>query len=128
MLWMLVVPILLFLPYGVWTYEAPEDKQDVFAVKACPAFLTFVNVAYLAGATVELLCHCKPPEVMLIFTSCFISLVLFSESFEMNLFDFSKLFSLNGRRFSVQSVCVRKAKAVTMNSKKPQTKLWTQRL
>ncbi|XP_020560594.1 protein FAM187B [Oryzias latipes] len=63
MLWMLVVPILLFLPYGVWTYEAPEDKQDVFAVKACPAFLTFVNVAYLAGATVELLCHCKPPEV-----------------------------------------------------------------
>uniref|UniRef100_A0A3P9K7N6 Ig-like domain-containing protein n=1 Tax=Oryzias latipes TaxID=8090 RepID=A0A3P9K7N6_ORYLA len=63
MLWMLVVPILLFLPCGVWTYEAPEDKQDVFAVKACPAFLTFVNAAYLAGATVELLCHCKPPEV-----------------------------------------------------------------
>uniref|UniRef100_A0A8C7ZDJ4 Ig-like domain-containing protein n=1 Tax=Oryzias sinensis TaxID=183150 RepID=A0A8C7ZDJ4_9TELE len=57
------VPILLFLSCGVWTYEAPEDKQDVFAVKACPAFLTFVNAAYLAGATVELLCHCKPPEV-----------------------------------------------------------------
>uniref|UniRef100_A0A3B3C2S7 Family with sequence similarity 187 member A n=1 Tax=Oryzias melastigma TaxID=30732 RepID=A0A3B3C2S7_ORYME len=46
-----------------WPYEAPEDKQNVFANKACPAFLTFENAAYLAGVTVELPCHCKPQEV-----------------------------------------------------------------
>uniref|UniRef100_A0A3B4WMJ3 Family with sequence similarity 187 member B n=1 Tax=Seriola lalandi dorsalis TaxID=1841481 RepID=A0A3B4WMJ3_SERLL len=44
-------------------YEAPEDKEDVFARKACPAFLTFTNAAYLAGVTVELPCHCKPQQV-----------------------------------------------------------------
>uniref|UniRef100_A0A3B5AUD9 Family with sequence similarity 187 member B n=1 Tax=Stegastes partitus TaxID=144197 RepID=A0A3B5AUD9_9TELE len=48
---------------AVWSYEAPEDKQDVFAQKACPAFLTFINAAYLAGVTVELPCHCKPQQV-----------------------------------------------------------------
>eukprot|EP00064_Thunnus_orientalis_P011832 superscaffoldBa00001749_g11864 len=37
----------LFLSLEVWSYEAPEDKQDVFARRACPAFLTFTNVAYL---------------------------------------------------------------------------------
>lgn len=47
----------------VWSYEAPEDKQDVFASRACPAFLTFTNAAYIAGVTVELPCHCKPQEV-----------------------------------------------------------------
>ncbi|XP_051280916.1 Ig-like V-type domain-containing protein FAM187A [Dicentrarchus labrax] len=47
----------------VWSYEAPEDKQDVFARKACPAFLTFTNAAYLAGVTLELPCHCKPQQV-----------------------------------------------------------------
>lgn len=59
-------PLLLFLLLSadVWSYEAPEDKQDVFARKACPAFLTFMNAAYLAGVTVELPCHCKPQQVM----------------------------------------------------------------
>ncbi|XP_012735481.2 Ig-like V-type domain-containing protein FAM187A [Fundulus heteroclitus] len=47
----------------VWSYEAPEDKQDVFASRACPAFLSFTNAAYIAGVTVELPCHCKPQEV-----------------------------------------------------------------
>ncbi|XP_040007717.1 Ig-like V-type domain-containing protein FAM187A [Xiphias gladius] len=46
-----------------WSYEAPEDKQDVFARRACPAFLTLTNAAYLAGVTVELPCHCKPQQV-----------------------------------------------------------------
>uniref|UniRef100_A0A3Q2XTQ6 Family with sequence similarity 187 member A n=1 Tax=Hippocampus comes TaxID=109280 RepID=A0A3Q2XTQ6_HIPCM len=46
-----------------WSYEAPKDKQDVFAKKACPAFLIFFNTAYQAGATVELPCHCKPEVV-----------------------------------------------------------------
>ncbi|XP_059189726.1 Ig-like V-type domain-containing protein FAM187A isoform X2 [Centropristis striata] len=59
----LLLPLFLLLCTEVWSYEAPEDKQDVFARKACPAFLTFSNVAYLAGVTVELPCHCKPQQV-----------------------------------------------------------------
>ncbi|XP_056278272.1 Ig-like V-type domain-containing protein FAM187A [Pseudoliparis swirei] len=55
--------LLLLLSLEVWSYEAPEDKQDVFARKACPAFLTFTNAAYLAGVTVELPCHCKPQQI-----------------------------------------------------------------
>ncbi|XP_067449430.1 Ig-like V-type domain-containing protein FAM187A [Thunnus thynnus] len=53
----------LLLSPEVWSYEAPEDKQDVFARRACPAFLTFTNAAYLAGVTVELPCHCKPQQM-----------------------------------------------------------------
>ncbi|XP_068180441.1 Ig-like V-type domain-containing protein FAM187A [Antennarius striatus] len=52
--------LLLLLCTGVWSYEVPREKEDLFATKPCPAFLTFVNAAYLAGATVELPCHCKP--------------------------------------------------------------------
>ncbi|KAK9515227.1 hypothetical protein VZT92_025888 [Zoarces viviparus] len=59
----ILLPLFLLLSPGVWSYEAPEDKQDVFAIKACPAFLTFTNVAYLAGVTVELPCHCKPQQM-----------------------------------------------------------------
>ncbi|XP_069382300.1 Ig-like V-type domain-containing protein FAM187A isoform X2 [Paralichthys olivaceus] len=55
--------LLLLLARDVWSYEAPEDKQDVFAGRACPAFLSFTNAAYLAGVTVELPCHCKPQQV-----------------------------------------------------------------
>uniref|UniRef100_A0A3Q1H0A2 Ig-like V-type domain-containing protein FAM187A n=1 Tax=Acanthochromis polyacanthus TaxID=80966 RepID=A0A3Q1H0A2_9TELE len=55
--------LLVLLSLRAWGYEAPEDKQDVFATTACPAFLTFINAAYLAGVTVELPCHCKPPQV-----------------------------------------------------------------
>ncbi|CAB1341557.1 unnamed protein product [Coregonus sp. 'balchen'] len=43
-------------------YEAPEDKEDIFASRACPAFLVFDNAAYLADMTIELPCHCKPEE------------------------------------------------------------------
>ncbi|XP_068452807.1 Ig-like V-type domain-containing protein FAM187A [Clinocottus analis] len=62
---LLLLFLLLFLLLGaeVRSYEAPEDKQDVFARKACPAFLTFTNAAYLAGVTVELPCHCKPQQI-----------------------------------------------------------------
>ncbi|XP_029282039.1 Ig-like V-type domain-containing protein FAM187A [Cottoperca gobio] len=61
-------PILLLLLFltlcpELRSYEAPEDKQDVFARRACPAFLTFTNAAYLAGVTVELPCHCKPQQI-----------------------------------------------------------------
>ncbi|XP_019722743.1 Ig-like V-type domain-containing protein FAM187A [Hippocampus comes] len=55
--------LLLLLFAEAWSYEAPKDKQDVFAKKACPAFLIFFNTAYQAGATVELPCHCKPEVV-----------------------------------------------------------------
>ncbi|XP_044066066.1 Ig-like V-type domain-containing protein FAM187A [Siniperca chuatsi] len=57
------VLLLLLLCPEVWSYEAPEDKQDVFATRACPAFLTFTNAAYLAGVTLELPCYCKPQQV-----------------------------------------------------------------
>ncbi|XP_066499182.1 Ig-like V-type domain-containing protein FAM187A isoform X2 [Hoplias malabaricus] len=53
----------------VWTlcpsslsYQAPEDKEDIFTTRACPAFLVFNSVAFLADMTIELLCHCKPEE------------------------------------------------------------------
>ncbi|XP_034393983.1 Ig-like V-type domain-containing protein FAM187A isoform X2 [Cyclopterus lumpus] len=59
----ILLPLLLLLSPEVWSYEAPEDKQDVFARKACPAFLTFTNAAYLAGVTVEIPCHCKPQQI-----------------------------------------------------------------
>uniref|UniRef100_A0A673AGI3 Immunoglobulin V-set domain-containing protein n=1 Tax=Sphaeramia orbicularis TaxID=375764 RepID=A0A673AGI3_9TELE len=55
--------LLFVISPSVWSYEAPEDKEDVFARKACPAFLTFTNAAYLCGATVELPCLCKPQQV-----------------------------------------------------------------
>uniref|UniRef100_A0AAY4C1T9 Ig-like domain-containing protein n=2 Tax=Denticeps clupeoides TaxID=299321 RepID=A0AAY4C1T9_9TELE len=44
-------------------YEAPEDKEDIFASRACPAFLVFDNAVYLSDMTIELPCHCKPKEV-----------------------------------------------------------------
>ncbi|KAK5863974.1 hypothetical protein PBY51_000953 [Eleginops maclovinus] len=59
----ILLPLFLFLCLEVLSYEAPEDKQDVFAGKACPAFLTFTNAAYLVGVTVELPCHCKPEQI-----------------------------------------------------------------
>ncbi|KAF3860811.1 hypothetical protein F7725_001066 [Dissostichus mawsoni] len=49
----ILLPLLLILCPEVLSYEAPEDKQDVFAGKACPAFLTFTNAAYLAGVTIQ---------------------------------------------------------------------------
>uniref|UniRef100_A0A672HW16 Ig-like domain-containing protein n=1 Tax=Salarias fasciatus TaxID=181472 RepID=A0A672HW16_SALFA len=49
------------LKYILWASR--EDKQDVFARRACLAFLTFSNAAFLSGVTVELPCHCKPPQV-----------------------------------------------------------------
>ncbi|XP_029013462.1 Ig-like V-type domain-containing protein FAM187A [Betta splendens] len=55
--------VLLLLWPSACSYEAPEETQDVFATRACPAFLTFTNAAHLAGATVELPCHCKPHQV-----------------------------------------------------------------
>ncbi|NXY00123.1 F187A protein, partial [Centropus bengalensis] len=42
---------------------ATEEKGEVFNTMACPAFLMFVNTAYLAGMTFELPCNCKPKEV-----------------------------------------------------------------
>ncbi|XP_003977925.2 Ig-like V-type domain-containing protein FAM187A isoform X1 [Takifugu rubripes] len=61
---LLLLSFLLFLCCpGLWSYEAPIDKQDVFAKNACPAFLTYRNVAFLSGVTVELPCRCKPEMV-----------------------------------------------------------------
>ncbi|XP_072549729.1 Ig-like V-type domain-containing protein FAM187A [Salminus brasiliensis] len=57
---------------SVWTlcpsflvaYQAPEDKEDIFTTRACPALLVFDSVAYLADMTIELPCHCKPEEAL----------------------------------------------------------------
>ncbi|NXC30790.1 F187A protein, partial [Campylorhamphus procurvoides] len=48
---------------GVLHAFAIEKKGDIFKRMACPAFLMFENVAYLAGMTFELPCKCKPEEV-----------------------------------------------------------------
>ncbi|KAM4611033.1 Ig-like V-type domain-containing protein FAM187A [Polymixia lowei] len=55
--------LLLLRCCEVWGYEAPEDEEDVFATRACPAFLSFINAAYQTGVTVELPCYCKPKQV-----------------------------------------------------------------
>ncbi|XP_040050470.2 Ig-like V-type domain-containing protein FAM187A [Gasterosteus aculeatus] len=60
---LILLLLLLLLGPGAWSYEAPEDKQDAFARKACPAFLTFTNAAFLAGVTVEVPCRCKPQQI-----------------------------------------------------------------
>ncbi|XP_056155590.1 Ig-like V-type domain-containing protein FAM187A [Lampris incognitus] len=61
---LVLFPLLLsLLGRSGWSYEAPEDEEDVFAKRACPAFLSFTNAAYLAGVTVELPCHCKPTQI-----------------------------------------------------------------
>lgn len=63
---LLLLSLLLFLCCpSLRSYEAPVDKQDVFAKDACPAFLTYRNVAVLSGVTVELPCRCKPQTVTL---------------------------------------------------------------
>lgn len=69
---LLLLCLLLFLCCpGLWSYEAPIDKQDVFAKNACPAFLTYRNVAFLSGVTVELPCRCKPEMVTFLWTHIF---------------------------------------------------------
>ncbi|XP_030638837.1 Ig-like V-type domain-containing protein FAM187A [Chanos chanos] len=45
-------------------YVAPDEKEDVFAQRVCPAFLVFNSAAYLADTTIELPCHCKPEKVL----------------------------------------------------------------
>uniref|UniRef100_UPI00398F2EB1 Ig-like V-type domain-containing protein FAM187A n=1 Tax=Pristiophorus japonicus TaxID=55135 RepID=UPI00398F2EB1 len=40
-----------------------EEKEDIFKVQSCPAFLMFQNGAYLADMTFELPCLCKPEAV-----------------------------------------------------------------
>ncbi|XP_035255056.1 Ig-like V-type domain-containing protein FAM187A [Anguilla anguilla] len=59
---LLFLQILLCFPALLSAYEAPEDKEDVFAKRACPAFLVFNSAAYLEDMTVELPCRCKPEE------------------------------------------------------------------
>ncbi|XP_056608591.1 Ig-like V-type domain-containing protein FAM187A [Triplophysa dalaica] len=61
---MQVICFLAFFPLLLSAYEAPEDKEDIFASKACPAFLIFESSAFLADTTIELPCHCKPEEVL----------------------------------------------------------------
>lgn len=58
---------LLFLSLGpllLSAYQAPEDKEDIFTSRACPAFLVFDNAAFVADMTVELPCRCKPADVL----------------------------------------------------------------
>ncbi|KAI5097081.1 hypothetical protein C0J45_12390 [Silurus meridionalis] len=58
-------PLFLFLcPLLLGAYQAPEDKEDIFTTRSCPAFLVFDNAAYVADMTVELPCHCKPADVL----------------------------------------------------------------
>ncbi|KAI7803174.1 hypothetical protein IRJ41_003592 [Triplophysa rosa] len=61
---MQVICFLAFFPLLLSAYEAPEDKEDIFASKVCPAFLIFESIAFLADRTIELPCHCKPEEVL----------------------------------------------------------------
>lgn len=52
--------LVLLFPMLLSAYEAPEDREDVFAARACPAVLLFEDAAFLEDMTVELACHCKP--------------------------------------------------------------------
>ncbi|XP_076852818.1 Ig-like V-type domain-containing protein FAM187A [Brachyhypopomus gauderio] len=51
-------------PWLLAAYQAPEDKEDIFTTRACPAFLVFDNAAYVADMTIELPCRCKPEDVL----------------------------------------------------------------
>ncbi|XP_058230172.1 Ig-like V-type domain-containing protein FAM187A [Hemibagrus wyckioides] len=60
-------PELFFLtlcPLFLSAYQTPEDKEDIFTSRSCPAFLVFDNAAYVADMTVELPCHCKPADIL----------------------------------------------------------------
>lgn len=64
---MTVCPEVFFLilcPLLLSAYQAPEDKEDIFTTRPCPAFLVFENAAFVADMTVELPCHCKPTDVL----------------------------------------------------------------
>ncbi len=39
-----------------------KTRKDIFASRACPAFLVFDSAAFLADMTIDLPCHCKPEE------------------------------------------------------------------
>ncbi|XP_032890672.1 Ig-like V-type domain-containing protein FAM187A [Amblyraja radiata] len=60
--------VLLFTPI-LWALSAYasefviEEKEDIFKIQSCPAFLMFLNAAYLADMTFELPCLCKPENV-----------------------------------------------------------------
>lgn len=56
--------LLTLCPLFLSAYQAPEDKEDIFTTRSCPAFLVFDNAAYMADMTVELPCHCKPADVL----------------------------------------------------------------
>lgn len=64
---MTVSPKVFFLTLGpllLSAYQAPEDKEDIFTTRSCPAFLVFDGAAYVADMTVELPCPCKPADVL----------------------------------------------------------------
>lgn len=61
---MILVCFWTLLPCFISAYQAPEDKEDIFRTRSCPAFLVFDTAAYLADMTIELPCHCKPAEVL----------------------------------------------------------------
>ncbi|XP_067238202.1 Ig-like V-type domain-containing protein FAM187A [Chanodichthys erythropterus] len=58
----LVICFSAIFPWLLSAYEAPEDKEDIFASRPCPAFLVFDTAAFIADMTIELPCHCKPEE------------------------------------------------------------------
>lgn len=55
---------LTLCPLFLSAYQAPEDKEDIFTTRSCPAFLVFDNAAYVSDMTVELPCHCKPADAL----------------------------------------------------------------
>uniref|UniRef100_W5KTE2 Family with sequence similarity 187 member A n=1 Tax=Astyanax mexicanus TaxID=7994 RepID=W5KTE2_ASTMX len=59
-----LLSIWMLCPSLLMSYQAPEDKEDIFTTRACPALLVFESVAYLEDMTIELPCHCKPEKVL----------------------------------------------------------------
>uniref|UniRef100_A0A3B3TC22 Family with sequence similarity 187 member A n=1 Tax=Paramormyrops kingsleyae TaxID=1676925 RepID=A0A3B3TC22_9TELE len=59
---MLLFPFYFGLIVLLFAQESPEEKENIFAKKAGPAFFRFENVASLADVTVELPCRCKSEE------------------------------------------------------------------
>ncbi|CAL8370042.1 unnamed protein product [Lota lota] len=51
-------------PETRWEGQSSLGAPDtVWNRRACPAFLSFSNTAFLAGSTIELACRCKPHQV-----------------------------------------------------------------
>ncbi|KAM8945805.1 Ig-like V-type domain-containing protein FAM187A [Pelodytes ibericus] len=60
--WFRLVANILLVLFAAESFEIVE-KEDIYRVVPCPAFLVFDTAAFLGDMTIELPCHCKPEQI-----------------------------------------------------------------